>query len=114
MATAGRGLGQEAKDPAACRIEVALLGFGLAVGEQRPAIVVDEVENDLVDRHSPQATVHLQSADHLVAKNPDIVAVPPQCRARQLLGQQVTQERHEVFDQPQARWRITRFVRPAP
>jgi hypothetical protein len=81
--------GQEAKTPAACRIEAALLSFGLAVGEQRPAVIADEVENDLLDRLSPQAAIHLQSADHLAAENPDVVTVLPQGRARQRLGQQV-------------------------
>jgi len=81
------GLGQEAKEPAACRIEGALLGFGLTVGEQRATIVADMIENDLLDRHSPQVAVHLQAADHLAAKCPDVVAVPPQGRARQWLGQ---------------------------
>jgi hypothetical protein len=90
MTAADRGPGgQEVKKPAACRIEAALLSFGLAVGEQRPAVLADEVENDLLDWLSPRGAIHLQSADHLAAENPDVVTMPPQGRARQRLGQQV-------------------------
>ena len=83
------------------------------MGEQRAAILADEVKHDLLYRRSPQAAVHLQSADHLAAKNPDVVAVPPQSRARQRLGQQVAQERSEVLDQPHAMRNVAGFIRPA-
>jgi len=114
MTTVRLRLCQEAEQLAACRIEGALLGFGLVVGEQRAAILANEVENDLFDRHSPQAAVLLQSADHLAAKNPDVVAVPPQGRARQLQRQQSAQEGLEVLHQPRAGRNVTRFIRPTP
>jgi len=67
---------QEAKELAAGCIEGALLGFGLAMGEQRPAIIIDELEDDLLDRPPAETAVHLQSADDLTAEHPDVVAVP--------------------------------------
>jgi len=36
-----------------------LLDFGLAMREQWPAIVVDEVEDDLLDGPPAEATIHL-------------------------------------------------------
>ena len=74
---------QKAKQLAAGRIEGALLGFGLAVREQRPAVVADEVDDGLLDRLPPEGAVHLQMADDLTAENPDIVAVLAQGLARQ-------------------------------
>lgn len=91
---------QEAKELAASRVEGALLDFGLAMGEQWPAIVVDEVEDDLLDGPPAEATIHLQLADHLTAESPDIVAVPVQGLARHKEGQQLAQERLEAFDHP--------------
>ena len=73
---------QKAKQLAAGRIEGALPGFGLAMREQRPAVIADEVENDLLDWPPSQVVVHLQLADDLTAESPDVVAVLAQCRAR--------------------------------
>jgi hypothetical protein len=104
---------QEAKELAASRVEGALLDFGLAVGEQWPAVVVDEVEDDLLDGPPAEATIHLQLADDLTAEHPDIVAVPVQGRARHREGQQLAQERLEAFDHPQARRNVAWLIRPA-
>jgi hypothetical protein len=90
-----------------------LLGFGLAVGEQRPAVVVDEVENDLFDRPATEAAVHLHSADDLTTKSPDVVAVAAQGGTRQRRVQQLAQERPEAFHYPLAVWNVTCLVRPA-
>ena len=73
---------QKAKQLAAGRIEGALLGFGRAVAERRPAVVADEVEDGLLDRLPPEGAVHLQMADDLTAENPDIVTVLAQGLAR--------------------------------
>ena len=104
---------QEAKELAASRIEGALLDFGLAMREQWPAIVVDEVEDDLLDGPPAEATIHLQMADDLTAESPDIVAVPAQGLARHREGQQLTQERPEAFDHPQAGRNVAWLIRPA-
>ena len=74
--------GHETKQPATGRIEGALHRFRLAVGEQRPALLVDEVENDLFDWPTSEVVVHLQSADDLTAERPDVVAVLAQGVAR--------------------------------
>jgi len=71
------------------------------MGEQRAAVVADEVENDLLDRPPAEVTVHLQLADDLTAKSPDVVAVLAQGLTRQLPDQQVAQERLEAFHHPQ-------------
>ena len=60
LAATDRGGCQEAKELATGCIEGALLGFGLAMGEQRPAIIANEVEDDLLDR--PPAETHCPSA----------------------------------------------------
>ena len=104
---------QKAKQLAAGRIEGALLGFGLAMGEQRPAIIIDELEDDLLDRPPAETAVHLQSADDLTAEHPDVVAVSAQGLARQRPGQQFAQERLEAFDHPQARRNVAWLIRPA-
>ena len=44
------------------------------MGEQRPAIVADEGEDDLLDWPPPEVAVHLQSADDLTAESPDVLA----------------------------------------
>ena len=67
------------------------------MGEQRPAVVADEVEDDLLDRPPAETAVHLQSADDLAAEHPDVVAVQAQGLARQRQGQQLAQERLEAF-----------------
>ncbi len=69
---------QEAEQLAAGRVEGALRGVGLTMGEQRPAIVADEGEDDLLDWPPPEVAVHLQSADDLTAESPDVVAVSAQ------------------------------------
>ena len=105
---------QEAKRLAAGCVEGALLGFGLAMGEQRPAVVADEVEDDLLDRPAAETTVHLQSADDLLtAKDPDVVAVQAQGLARQRQGQHLAQERLEAFHDPQAVRNVVGLIRPA-
>ena len=93
MAAAGFGLCQEAKELAAGGVEGSLLGFGLAMGEQRPAVVADEFEDDLLDRPPAETAVHLQSADDLTAKHPDVVVMPAQGLARQRPGQLSTPEK---------------------
>jgi hypothetical protein len=75
LAAADVGGCQEAKELAAGCVEGTLLGFGLAMGEQRAAVVADEVADDLLDRLPAKAAVHLQSADDFTAKHPDVVAV---------------------------------------
>ena len=67
------------------------------MGEQRPAVVADEAEDDLLYWPPTKVAVHLQCADELAAKSPDVVAVSAQGLARQLQGQQVVQERFEVL-----------------
>jgi len=59
---------QEPKQLSACGVEGTLLGFGLTMGEQRSAVVADEVANDLFDRPPPKVAVHLQNADDLTAQ----------------------------------------------
>ena len=49
-AATDRGDCQEAKELTTGCVEGALLGFGLAMGEQRPAIIANELEDDLLDR----------------------------------------------------------------
>ena len=46
--------------------------------QQRPAVVADEVKDDLLDWPPAEGAVHLQLADDLTAKSPDVVAVLPQ------------------------------------
>jgi hypothetical protein len=104
---------QAAKQLAAGRIEGALLGFGLAMREQRPAVVADEAENDLLDRQPPEAAVDLQLADNLTAENPDIVAVSAQGLARQREGEQLAEEWLEAFHHALAVWNVAFLVRPA-
>ena len=113
MAAAGFGRGQEAKELAAGGVEGSLLGFGLAMGEQRPAVVADEIANDLLNWPAPEVAVHLQSADDLAAQSPEVVAVSAQGLARQIQGQQVAQERLEAFHQPQTGRNVARLIRPA-
>ena len=45
------------------------------MGEQRPAIITNEVEDDLLDRPPAEIIVHLHPADDLTAEDPDVVAV---------------------------------------
>jgi hypothetical protein len=103
---------QEAKQLAAGCIEAALLGFGLAMGQHRPAVVADELEDDLLDRPPAETAVHLQSADDLTAKDPDVVAVQTQGLARQIPGQHLAQERFETFHDPQAVRNVAWLIRP--
>ena len=56
------------------------------MGEQRPAIIADEVADNLLDRPPAETAVHLQSADDLTAEHPDVVAVQAQGLARQRQG----------------------------
>ena len=83
------------------------------MGEQRPAVVADEVEDDLLDRPPAEIAVHLQPADDLTAENPDVVAVSAQGLARQRPGQQLAQERLEAFHHPQAGRNVAWLIRPA-
>ena len=82
------------------------------MGEQRSAVVADEVANDLLDWPPAQGAVHLQCANDLTAQNPEVVAVSAQGPARQMQGQQVAQERLEAFHQPQTGRNIARLIRP--
>src|ERR1700677_3131257 len=83
------------------------------MGEQRPAVVADEAEDDLLYWPPTKVAVHLQCADELAAKSPDVVAVSAQGLARQLQGQQVAQERLEAFHQPQTGRNIARLHTPS-
>ena len=83
------------------------------MGEQRPAIIADEVADDLLDRPPAETAVHRQSADDLTAEHPDVVAVQAQGFVRQRPGQQLAQERLEAFDHPQARRNVAWLIRPA-
>ena len=83
------------------------------MGEQRPAIIADEVEDDLLGLPPAETAVHLQSADDLTAERPDVVAVQAQGLARQRQGQQLAQERLEAFDHPQAGRNVAWLIRPA-
>jgi hypothetical protein len=96
-AVAGLKVYQEAKELAAGRVEGTLHGFGLVMGEQRAAVIADEVENDLLDRPPAEVTVYLLLADDLTAKSPDVVAVLAQGLTRQMPDQQVAPERLEAF-----------------
>src|SRR5208283_1950789 len=78
ISAAGLSVDQKAKQLAAGRVEATLLGFGLAMRQQRPAVVADEVEDDLLDWPPAEGAVHLQLADDLTAKSPNVVAVLPQ------------------------------------
>jgi hypothetical protein len=78
LAAAGLRVCQEARQLAASRIEGALLGLELTVGEQRPAVLADEVANDLLDWRPAQGAFHLQCADDLTAQNANVVAVSAQ------------------------------------
>jgi hypothetical protein len=104
---------REEKQLAACRVEGTLLGFGLSVGEQRPAFGFYKVENDLFDGPFPQPIVDLHPADDLSAEKPDVVAVTAEDPARQLLGQQVAQEWLEVFHHPLAGRDVLRLIGPS-
>src|SRR5271165_5050981 len=73
---------QKAKELAAGGVEGTLFGFGLAMRQQRPAVAADEVENDLLDWPPPELAVHLQLANDLTAKSPDVVAVLTQSLVR--------------------------------
>jgi hypothetical protein len=86
LAAADVGGCLEAKELAAGCVEGTLLGFGLAMGEQRAAVIADEVADDLLDRLPAEAAVHLQSADDFTAEHPDVVAVQARGLARQRLG----------------------------
>ena len=83
------------------------------MGEQRPAIIADEVEDDLLDRPPAETTVHLHPADDLTAENPNVVAVSAQCGARQRPAQHLAQERFEAFHHPQAVRDVACLIRPA-
>lgn len=67
------------------------------MGEQRPAIIANEVEDDLLDRPPAETTVDLHPADDLTAEDPDVVTVLAQGLARQRSGQQLAQERLEAL-----------------
>ena len=112
LAAAALRVCQEPRQLAAGRVECTLLGLGLAVGEQRPAVLADEAANDLLDWPPAQGAVHLQFADDLTAEKPNVVAVPAQGLARQPQGQQGAQERLEAFHQPQTGRNIARLIRP--
>ena len=112
LAAADLGGCQEAKELAAGCVEGTLLGFGLAMGEQRPAVVADEVADDLLDRLPAEAAVHLQSADDLTAEHPGVVAVQAQGLARQRQGQQLAQERPEAAHHEAGR-NVAWLIRPA-
>ena len=110
---AAAGLGQKAKELAAGGVEGTLLGFGLAMRQQRPAVIADEVENDLLDWPSSEVAVHLQSADDLPTESPDVVAVLTQGLARQSPRQQFAQERLAAFRDLQAGRNVGCLIRPA-
>lgn len=82
------------------------------MGEQRAAVLADEVVNDLLDWPPAQSAVHLQCTNDLAAQSPEVVAVSAQGPARQMQGQQVAQEGLEAFHQPQTGRNIARLVRP--
>src|SRR3984893_11667424 len=82
------------------------------MGEQRPAVVADEVEDDLLAGPPAATAVALQSADDLTAKDPDVVAVQAQGLVRQRPGQHLTQERLEAFDHPQAGRNVACLICP--
>jgi len=106
------GFRQEAEQLTAGRVEGALLGFRLAMGEQRPTLVADKGENDLLDWPPAEVAIDLQSTDDLTAESPDVVAVSAPGLARQLQGQQLAQERLEAFHHPPAGCRVARLIRP--
>jgi len=83
------------------------------MGEQRAAIIADEVADDLLDRLPAETAVHLQSADDLTAEHPDVVAVQAQGLARQRQGQHLAQERLEAVHHPQAVRNVAWLIRPA-
>ena len=56
------------------------------MGEQRPAIITNEVEDDLLDRPPAEIIVHLHPADDLTAEDPDVVAVLAQGAAMRLIS----------------------------
>jgi hypothetical protein len=78
---------QEAGKLAASCVEGALFGLGFSVGEQRAALVVDEIANDLLDGLFAEVAVHLHAADNLATQNPQVVTMAAQGRARQIQGQ---------------------------
>ena len=82
------------------------------MGQQRPAVLADEVTNDLLDGLPPEGAIHLQCANDLTAQSPNVVAVSARGLARQLQGQQGAQERLEAFHQPQTGRNIARLIRP--
>ncbi len=82
------------------------------MGEQRAAVLADEVANDLLDWPPAQGIVHLQCANDLAAQSPEVVAVSAQSPARQMQGQQVAQERLEAFHQSQTGRNIACLIRP--
>ena len=82
------------------------------MGEQRPAIITNEVEDDLLDRPPAEIIVHLHPADDLTAEDPDVVAVLAQGLARQSSGQHFAQERLEAFHYPQPVWNVAFLIRP--
>jgi len=113
IAAAGLSVGQKAKELAAGGVEGTLLGFGLAMRQQRPAVIADEVENDLLDWPSSEVAVDLQSADDLPTESPDVVAVLTQGLARQLPRQQFAQGRLAAFHDLQAGRNVACLIRPA-
>ena len=83
------------------------------MGEQRPAIITNEVEDDLLDRPPAEIIVHLHPADDLTAEDPQIYrAVLAQGLARQRVGQHFAQERLEAFHYPQPVWNVAFLIRP--
>ena len=78
------------------------------MGEQRPAIITNEVEDDLLDRPPAEIIVHLHPADDLTAEDPDVVAVLAQGLARQSSGQHFAQERLEAST-IRSRYGMSRF-----
>jgi hypothetical protein len=51
------------------------------MGEQRPAVVADEVADDLLGRPPAESAVDLHPADDLTAKDPDVLS---RCRRKVL------------------------------
>src|SRR5665647_3251641 len=101
-------MSEEAVEFPARGVEGALVVFP-AVMDQRSAVIVDYIANELVGGGLSQRRVFVHVADDLSAEQPHIVDVVLDGPFRQAGPDEVKEEGHEVFDESSP-WRKILFL----
>ena len=81
--------------------------------DERSAVVVDELEHDLLDGFAPQGGVFVTASDDLSAEHPEMVSVAVEGFSCQGLREQMQQKGPEERDHALAQGKIGVVVAPA-